>query len=61
MNIIHLFRFAPILGSEAEDYFRKMAYMEERFYESVKSKIEYYIASDIDCDLTKTKNLNFLH
>ena len=38
MNIINLFRFAPIDGSEAEDYFRKMAYIEERYYESVKSK-----------------------
>jgi len=33
-----LFRFAPIHGSEAEDYFEKMAYIEERYYESVKSK-----------------------
>ena len=33
-----LFRFAPIHGSEAEDYFERMAYIEERFYESVLSK-----------------------
>ena len=32
-----LFRFAPIDGSEAEDYFENMAEIEERFYKSVKS------------------------
>ena len=33
-----LFRFAPIDGSEAEDYFGKMADIEKGFYESVNSK-----------------------
>ena len=30
-----IIRFAPINGSEAANYFERMAYIEERFYESV--------------------------
>ena len=34
--LVYFFRFAPVNGSEAEHFFEKMAYIEERFYESVK-------------------------
>ena len=31
-----IIRFAPVNGTEAANYFERMGYIEERFYESVK-------------------------
>ena len=33
VKIFHYYRFAPINGSDAANYFERMAYIEERFYE----------------------------